>query len=168
MRKIILYVLTGLMLSACGSIRNERVPVTGERFAEIVRQHDLETQQLRGNKDVAMGVVAKYRVEFAAESNTDIMFFVFVDEARAKEGFNVCRRDIARTLSSPIEYGSPNDSGVFGNTQEYFAMTIQGVQANVVRVANTVAFSYAPDFEAGKTADSIFEAMGYKDKKEAE
>lgn len=163
MKKLVLLAITIFTLTAC----NKRTALTGEQFKQLAEQHGFRVEQIVGDKDAQIGIIAKYNVYDTAGIDTEmeIMFFELVGNEQAKGAFNVFRSEMHGSLSSPLEHGLPNDSGAFGNTQEYFAFTTRGESTSLIRVGNTLAYSYTATSDSRKAAEKLFIAMGYMDKK---
>lgn len=165
MKKTILFI-TILLLSATSCTIEKTV--NGEEFKRVARLQGLLVEQRVGEKDADMGIISKYFVKdtIIQDPKMEIFFFEFIGDSEAKNAFNTFRKESKTMMKGSIEYGSPNDSGVFGNKQEYFALVINGQQVNLIRIGNTLAYSYTATMAGRNRAEALLQAIGYMDKKE--
>lgn len=155
MKKLLLLSSIIFFITSC----NKREIITGIQFKEIAEQQGFSVEHITGEKDAELGISAKY---IATDSIAQVIFFEFSGETEAKNAFNTFRAQTQKNLTTPIEHGSPNDSGAFGNTQEYFALTMKGENVNLIRITSTLVYSFTQTNSSREKAEKLLGAIGYK------
>lgn len=155
--------LFGVIALACVSC-TERTAITGDEFARVARGQGFTVERRVGEQDGEIGISAKWFAIDSINPTNEIMFFEFTGEAAAQNAFDMFREHHTNHAdASAITYGSPNDSGVFGNTQEFFLYTIPiSERVSLIRVAHTLAYAWIkqPD---NPDAQELFTAIGYEE-----